>query len=193
MGRTFVFAVAGSLLFAAGVFADIALPGNIKYIDPRVSFQGIEKHPDYVFHLRFLTFSGGPANVPHRLVEVKDSSVFNLNAARRLTDMKLLALERKEFDKRAKDDPSLKWLTDKTEGVLWASVTPPSTTAPANVKEAPVTIYNVSLEEGKLTVELLPGNKRSETAPAGLLSTWVAGLGITACLVCMGLWLRRRS
>ena len=136
MGRTFVFAVASSLLFASAVLADLPLPKNIKYVDPRVSFQGIEKNFDYVFYLRYLTFVGGPASVPHTLVEVKNSNAFNLNCQRRLMDMKLLALDRKEFDKRAKNDPSLKWLTHETEGVLWAEVSPPSTTAQADVKEA---------------------------------------------------------
>jgi len=192
MRRTLILAVAGSLLVTSAVLADLPLPRNLKYVDPRVSFQGIDKHPDYVFHLRFLTFQGGPGGVPHRLLEVKDSNAFNLNASRRLIDMKLLAMERKEFDKRAKNDRSLKWLTDKTEGVLSAEVAPPSTTAPASVKEAPVTSYRVLLKEGKLTVELVPDKKPGAAAPAGREPFWVAGLGLSAGLVWLGLWFARR-
>ena len=56
-----------------------------------------------------------------------------------------------------------------------------------------MTTYQVSLKEGKLTVELAPDKKRSEAAPAGLLPAWIVGLGITSCLVWLGLWLTRRS
>jgi hypothetical protein len=181
-------AVAASLLLVSAVRADLPLPSNLKYVDPRVRFEGIEKHKDYVFHLRFLTFVGGPANVPYRLIEVKDEKPFNLNAKRRLFNMSLLAMERKEFGKRAKDDPSLKWLTDKTEGVLAATVSPPATTAPATVKEAPVTTYRVTLQDGKLTTEMVQETKRGAAAPV-----WPLAVVSALSLAWFGIWFARRG
>ena len=93
----------------------------------RVSFQGIENHPDYVFYLLRPGGGGGPRTFPPTLTAVKDSKPFNLNGGRYgHGGMKLLAVEQKEFDKRAKDDPALKWLTGKTEGYLSAPSMPPS-------------------------------------------------------------------
>ena len=159
-----------------------------------MSFQGVENHTDYIFYLREPPIISHPSRSrPHSLIEVKDSKAFNLGATR-LADIKLLAMDRKEFDKRVKDDPSLNWLTPETKGILSAKVTPlPATAAPADVKETPVTTYNVSIKEGKLTVELVPDAKRSESAPTGLVPTGVAGLGIAICMAVMGLWLTRRS
>ncbi len=198
MGRTFVVAVAGSLLFASIALADIpGPPKKINYVDPQVSFQGIEKHPNYVFYLCYWTFLAGPegpeGTVRHTPIKVKDSNPFTLKVERGVAYSKLLALDRNDFDKRAKKDPSLKWLTDETEGVLGAVVFPPPSKAPDHGKEAPVTTYDVSLKEGKLTVELVPDANRSMTAPAGLLSTLAAGIGISTCLAGLGLWLTRRK
>jgi hypothetical protein len=193
MARSYFFAVVGSVLVASSAAADVPLPKDLQYVKPRLRFEGIEAQPDYVFYLRYLTFSGGPAGVPHTLTPVKDAKVFTLDAARRLIDMKLLAMDRKAFAKRAEDDPSLKWLTDKTEGVLSAGVPTPSTTAPASLKEAPVTAYHVALKNGQLTVEMLPKTKRGETAPFGPAPGWVIGLVGAISLVWLGLWLARRN
>jgi hypothetical protein len=193
MVRTLALAVAGCLLIVTAASADVPLPNDLQYVDPRVSFEGIDKHADYVFHLRYLTFSGGPGGVPHRLVEVKDARPFNLNAERRLMNMSLLAMPRQEFDKRAKEDPSLTWLTDKTEGVLQAGVTPPSTTAPAGSKEVPVTTYRVAIRDGKLTVEMVEDHKQGEaTPPPGLWPVWVLGVVSACCLAWFGVWFARR-
>lgn len=192
MYRAVVFACAFAFMSAATVSADVPLPKDLKYVDPRVSFEGIDKQGDYVFYLRFLTFSGGPGNTPHTLMEVKDAKPFNLNAQRRLFDMSLLAMERKEFDKRKADDASLKWLTDKTPGVLKASITPPATTAPANIKEVPVTTYKVSLKEGKLAVEQVKDSKDGKRSDAGPLPTWGFGLVLAFSIAGLGLWFARR-
>lgn len=192
MDHKLALALAGSLLLAAVSSADVPLPKNLKYVDPRVRFEGIDKLPDQVVFLRYLTFSGGPANVPYKVVQVKDDKPFNLNAQRRLSNMQLLALDRKEFDKRAKDDPSLKWLTDKTEGVQHAAVATPSTTAPANSKEVPVTTYRVVFKDGKLAVEVVEDKKRSE-APAGLAPVWVLGIVASVSLAWFGIWFTRRG
>ena len=70
MSRTKVLALAVGLLLVAAVRADIPLPKTHKYVDPRVRFEGIDTHADYVFYLRYLTFTGGPSGVPHTTVEV---------------------------------------------------------------------------------------------------------------------------
>ncbi len=190
MFRAALFACVVGFMSAAAVSADVPLPKDLKYIDPRVSFEGIDKQGDYVFYLRYLTFAGGPAGVPHTLVEVKDAKPFNLNAQRRLFDMSLLAMERKEFAKRKQDDASLKWLTDKTPGVLKATITPPSTTAPASVKEAPVTTYRISIKDGKLSAEVVKDAKRSDAGP---LPGWGFGLVLAFSIAGLGIWFARRG
>lgn len=191
MNRAALFASALVLVSAAVASADVPLPKDLKYVDPRVSFEGIDKQADYVFYLRFLSFTGAPVGVPHMLIEVKDAKPFNLKAQRRLTDMSLLAMERKDFDKRKQDDASLKWLTDKTPGVLKAAIATPSTTASVNVKEVPVTAYKVTLKDGKLSAELVKDAKRSE-APAGPLPVWGFGLVLAFSIAGLGLWFARR-
>ena len=81
MSRTFAFAIAGSLLFASAVSADVPPPPNAKTM-ARVSFQGIEEHPDYVFYLLRPGGGGGPRTFPPTLTAVKDSKPFNLNGGR---------------------------------------------------------------------------------------------------------------
>lgn len=81
--------------------------------------------------------------------------------------------------------------TDKADGVLSADVVPPSTTAPADVKEAPATTCQASLKDGKLGVELASDDKRGKEGPAALPPTWAAGIGVAACAACLGLWLAR--
>lgn len=192
MGRTLGFVFAASLLVVSAVSADLPLPKTLKYVDPRVRFEDVDKHMDYVFHLRYLTFTASPAGVPHTMVEVKDTKAFNLNAQRRLTDLRLLALERIEFEKQAKADPSLKWLNDKTESVLQASVPTPSTTASVSIKEVPVTTYRVTLKDGKLKVEMVKDKERSEAAPAGLVPPLASGLVSSISLAWFGIWFARR-
>ncbi len=181
------------IMSAASVaLADIPLPKDLKYVDPRVRFEGIDKQPAFVFHLRFLTFTGGPAGAPFRLIEVKDEKPFNLKAERRLINMSLLAMDRKEFAKRAKEDPSLKWLTDKTDGVLKSAITPPSTVGSVNLKEVPITTYRVTLKDGKLAAELVKDDKRSEAAPDGPLPLWALAGVFAFSLAGLGIWFARR-
>jgi hypothetical protein len=188
MSRCALLAFSLVLLAASASWADLPLPKNLKYVDPRVSFEGIDKHADHVFYLRFQTFTAAPTK-DYRLIEIKDAKPFNLNAQRRLANMSLLALERKEFDKRAKDDPSLKWLTDKTDGVLLAKLDAPSTTGSVNLTEVPVTSYRVSLKEGKLSAELVKDAKRSDAGP---LPIWGFGLVLALSIAGLGIWFARR-
>jgi hypothetical protein len=192
MRRALGLAFAFSLFLVSAASADIPLPKDIKYVDPRVKFEGVEKYSDYVFYLRFLTFTGGPANTPYTLIEVKDDKVFNLNAQRRLLNMNLLAMERKEFEKRAKEAPPSKWLTDKTEGILKATVPIPATTAPVTLKEAPVTTYSVTLTDGKLKAEMVE-TKKSSAAPVDPSSAWILGIVASFSLAWFGLWFVRRG
>src|SRR5688572_19381496 len=98
MNRRFALAAIAALGLAASARADIPLPDNLKYADPQVAFEEVGKHPEFVFYLRYLTSNGGPSGVPHRLLPVKDSKPFGLNAERRLFEMQLLAMDRKEFE-----------------------------------------------------------------------------------------------
>jgi hypothetical protein len=192
MVRTLVLATGISVLWIGGVRADIPLPPDIKYVDPRVSFEGIDKYPDQVFLLRYLTFTGGPGKTPYSLVEVKDGNPFNLNAQRRLINVQLLTMKRDDYEKRAKDNPPSKWLDDKTEGVVVAKLATPPTTAPSTVKEAPVTQYRVEFKDGKLTAEKLEEKKGSLASPPGLPPVWAVGLVGSLCVASLGLWFVRR-
>ena len=180
------------LFLASVAFADLPLPKDLKYVDPRVRFEGIDNVADQVFYLRFLTFASAPGSTPYTLKEVKDAKPFNLNAQRRLTNMSLLAIERKDFDKRAKDDPSLKWLSDKTDGVKSASLQAPSTVGKISEKEVPVTTYRVALKDGKLTAEMVKDAKRGDAAPIGLMPLWVFGIVSALSIACLGVWAARR-
>ncbi len=180
-----------SMFVVASSRGDLPLPNDIKYIDPRVSFDGIDQYPDQVFYLRFITFSGGPNGVPPTLIEVKDSKAFNLNAQRRLTNMQLLTMNRDAFNKLAKDDAKLKFMNDKTEGVVAANLKAPPTTAPVTTKEGPVTTYRVKLKDGKLTVEPVEEKKRSQALPK-VPPLWVVGIVGSLCMAALGLWFTRR-
>ena len=210
MSRVILFAFTLSLMTASLALGDIPVPPNMKYVIPRMVFDGVEKHADYVFYLRFETEGRAPNSRHNGLIEVEDEKPFDFNV-QRIFGMSLLAMERKEFDKRAKEDPSLKWLTDKTDGVLTASVSTPSTTGSVNDKEVPITANKVTLKDGKLTVELQEADKarsdaapdsrlpqankaRSDAAPDRRLSQVAFGIFIALSLAFLGVWfLRRRT
>jgi hypothetical protein len=139
--------------------------------------------------LRFLTFTGGPARAKPTLREVKDAKPFALNAQRRIIDVTLLAMDRKEFEKRAREDSSLGWLSDKTEGVLKANINAPSTVVSADLKEAPVTTYRVTLKDGKLSAQMVRDRKTSDAGP---LPMWGFGLALTLSIASLGIWFARR-
>ncbi len=167
---------------------DIPLPPNLRYIDPIVRFEGIAKLPEYEFRLRFQTFTGGPSGT-YTYRPVVEGNAFNLNAQRRLLDMQLLGLKRDEFERRAKADPSLRWLTDETPHVLAADVPSPSTVGKSTEK-VPVTNYRVSLKDGKLVVERVADEeKKAGVAPPS--GTWIAGIALALAIAGSGLWLGR--
>src|ERR1051326_9055626 len=104
---------------------DLPAPKGSIHVDPRVRFEGMTKH---AYHVFFLRYSSGflPNGIPPLLIELKENNTFALHTGRRIFSFEVVALDRKEFDKRAKADPTLKWLTDKTPGVLKTDVEPPS-------------------------------------------------------------------
>ncbi len=196
MSRRLAFAVAVSLVVVAAVSGNAGparLPKDHKRIDPPVRFEGIEKHSEYVFHVQC-----GGAYLSYRTFQVKDAKSFPLDfpnfkdRAPTISYMVLLAMKRQDFEKRAKADPKLEWLTEKTEGVLSVKLAPPSLVAPVTVKEIPVTTYRVTIKDGKLTAEKVAGAKSSAAPPASLLPNWAFGLVGSASVAWLGLWFVRR-
>jgi hypothetical protein len=178
--------------------ADVPLPPNQKYIDPRVQFEGVGKYEDQVFVLKFNTGSGNPFAGPPVYLDVKNSEPFNLNAQRRLVNMELFAVERKEYEKH-KNEPKKDWLTTKTAGVLSAGINAPGTVAPADQKEVPVTRYRVEISDGKLKVEKAATEKKqSDASPAEPRSSLAnvpslaVGVALALSMATFGLWLVRR-
>lgn len=147
-----------------------------------------------MFTLRFKTFTGGPAGVPYTRVEVKDDKAFNLKAQRRLLDFKLLAVERKEYERRATADPTFDWLTDKAAGVLTAELPTPPTVGKVSDKEAPVTTYRVAIKDGKLSAEKVGGVEGATPGrSSALVPGWAVGIIAAAGLAWLGLWWTRRG
>ena len=200
--------------WAFNVSADSAPPTrptpltHLKRVDPRVCFKGIEDYPDHVFFLWYYNLGrGNPMGTPPSLVEVKNSGVFTLNRGNFRT-LTLLAMPRKDFDKRSAEDPSLVWLKGEPLGrhsendlawlrnipdVLYSYVQAPPTWASAYVDETPVTEYRVTLtDRGRLVVEVLAISEPNFTPPLWRWPTWVAGIFGSAALVGAGVWYVRR-
>ncbi|HYV36532.1 MAG TPA: hypothetical protein VE988_12545 [Gemmataceae bacterium] len=217
MARRFALAVTGSLLLVGVVSANSGppkLPEDQKRIDPPVRFEGVEKHADYVFYL----IAGGYYLSPVS-VEVKDSNAGVLDFSKGaksgapvISTMVLLAMDRKDFEKRAKDDPKPKWLFDRKEiekrassdpslkwvhqevgGFMAAKLDPPAPTMPITVKDVPVTTYRVTLKDGKLTAEKVEGKKSGEGPQASLLPTWAFGIVSSLSIAWLGIWFARRG
>ena len=125
MGRKLTLAVVSSLAMVAAVSANAGpapLPKDRKVAEPPVRFEGIDQHPEYIFHLVYHVIYSDTT-----VVEVKDSTAVKLtfkikDSTPGVTYMALLAMERKEFDLRKKEDSSLKWLRASTAGVLEVKV-----------------------------------------------------------------------
>jgi hypothetical protein len=193
MRRLTLLALCLALAAASLASADVPLPPDVKYVTPRVRFEGIDKYADYVFFLKYYSGQGNPFASPPKYIEVKNTEAFDMTGGRRIVNVQLFAVAREDAAKLQAKDASLAWLSDKTPGVVVASVIAPSTTAPASVKEVAVTTYRVKLEEGKLTVEKLPADKKRTEAPAGdRLPLAIIGTALAASLALFGLWLARR-
>lgn len=191
MNRKLTLALVSCLAMGATGYGNAGparLPKDQKVAEPPVQFEGIDKHADYVFHLSFHIIYVGSS-----LVEVKDSNAFKLDFKRTdispsVSYMALLAMERKAFEQRKKEDPSLKWLTTETDGVLEAKLTPPKSTVPITVKEIPVTTYRVKLENGKLSATKVETKKGGGEEPIGFLPPWVFAMVGSFSIAWLGVW-----
>jgi hypothetical protein len=197
MSRKLALVLVSSLALVGALFANAGpppLPKGHKVAQPPVRFEGIDKHPDYIFHLYYY---GG--FLGRTLVEVKDANAIKLDFKTKertptVSYMALKAMERKEFDRRKQADAELKWFDDfKAEGVLAAKLTPPETTAPIAVKEIPVTTCRVTLKDGKLSAEKVEDKKRGGDGQAGLLPPWTFGILMSLSMTWFGIWLARRD
>src|SRR5688572_10445555 len=103
MNRKLTLAVVGSLTMVAAVYGNIGpapVPKDRKVAEPPVRFEGIDKHPDYIFHLYYSGYF-----VPRTLIEVKDSNVIKLDFKTKaiipeLNYMGIKAMKRADYDKR---------------------------------------------------------------------------------------------
>jgi hypothetical protein len=170
--------------------ADLPLPSNLKYVTPRVRFDGLDKHADHAFFLKYHSGQGNPYASPPRCLEVKNAEVFEMAGGRRIAGAQLFAVPREEAEKLRAKDPTLGWLNDKTPG-LKASVPAPSTVAPKTTREVPVTAYRVAINGEKLGVETVK-EKRSEAAPENRLRLLIVGTALALSLSLLGVWLVRR-
>lgn len=128
---------------------------------------------------------------------MKDSKSFTLdfktkNRTPDVSYMALLVMDRKVFEQRKKDDPSLKWFTAQAVGVLEAKLSPPNTTVPATVKEIPVTTYRVTLENGKLSATKEERKKGGGEEPIGFLPPWVFASVGSLSIAWVGVWFAQR-
>jgi hypothetical protein len=195
MIRTLALAVAALLLTTAAVSADglPPMPRGMKYVrDPQVRFAGFDQHPDYVFFLWY-RFSRHPDSKDK---DGPPSQIKDVTVPRRLSwgnrsSWTLLAMKRLDFERRAKDASKLDWLTDKTEGVLSAGLPRPSNMAPETMEEVPVATYHVTIQDGKLSVEL-ENDPRAAPPLGGLVPLWAFGLVGSVAIAWLGLWYVRR-
>lgn len=194
-------------LFAAGIAlflvstsaADVPPPPGIVQVTPRIRLAGVDKYPDQVFYVTLITRTNPNPSVKGTQLrfEVKNTEPVTLKGTQRVIGkMYVLALDRKDFEKRKAADETLAWLDEKAQGVLSASVTPPATFGNAKDKEVPVTEYQVNLADGKLSVQS-PNPKAkaatSELAPEERpLRTWVFGIACALSLALFGVWFARR-
>ena len=196
MNRNLPIALLSTLAIAAAAFANAGpppLPKDYKVVEPQYMFEGIDKHPDTIFHLYYYGLY-----MPRNVIEVKDAKAIKLefrpkDRISEVTYIALKAMDRKEFERRKKADPELKWLDDpKAEGVLTAKLPRPNTTAPIAVKDPPASTWRITLD-GKLTVEKVEEKKRDEKRPTGLLPLWMFGMVSSLSMTWLGIWFVRRD
>ena len=196
MKRFFLLTGAILLALASTSTADLPPPPGIVEVTPRVRLVGMDKYPDHVFYVTLKTSRGNPKAGTLLRFEMKNADPVTLKGSqRRIADMYVLAIDRKDFEKRKAADDTLAWLTEKADGVLSASVTPPSTVGKAKDKEVPVTEYTVSIADGKLTAAMKAAEKAKSTSALsadGQLQPWVIGIACALSLGLFGIWFARR-
>jgi hypothetical protein len=204
MTRMLASAVAGILLVVTALSANsgppryLPVPKDHRPVDPSVRFEGVDKYPEYIFHLVVLWRDADKQSL---LVEVKEAKILPLQFSGKdvpkdhtpYASLLLKAMKRVDFAKRAKDDPKLSWLDRNPEGVLAVRLEPPVLTVPIAQKEVPVTTYRVKLSDGELRAEKVGGDKSGTAFPGGLLPQWAFGLTSSLSLAWLGIWLARRG
>jgi hypothetical protein len=199
MIRKALLALIAGLLQAGVVLANAGpppspLPTGHRVADPSVRFEGTDRHKDRVFCLVSAVAITGTT-----VTEVKGEEPIKLDF--KLTDRKpqvylfLVAVERAEFERRKKEDPTHAWLKplEPPAGVLKVRLTAPETTVPATVKEIPVTTYRVAIKDGKLTAERADEKPADPKGPSGMLPMLGFGLAVSLSLAWLGLWFARRG
>jgi hypothetical protein len=192
MRQVLLLAIVAGLVFVSVATADVPLPPDVKYVTPRVRFEGVDKYAEHVFFLKYNAGPGNPLAAPPTIVEVKNTEPFEMTGGRRLANVHLFAVPRTDVAKLREKDPKMGWLSDSTPGVLKAPLTPPSTTASIKLKEVPITSYRVVIEEAKLKVELVPAENKRGEAPTNRLPTVVAASAAGLSLAIFGVWFARR-
>jgi hypothetical protein len=183
-----------TLIVASAAVADVPLPPDLRYVKPRVRFQGVEKYPRLAFFLKFRTSNGNPFAAPPVYVEVKNAEPFTLEAARRISGVELFALPVEEARKRRVEDGSFKWLNPRTPGVLSATVKAPPTVSSRKDSEVPVTTYQVTInKDGKLSVESVTAERKSEAPSIDRTRTLAAGVTFAVGMALFGLLFARRK
>jgi hypothetical protein len=191
MPRPTLLALVVSVVCVSIAAADVPLPSDLKYVTPRVRFEGVDKQADYVFFLKYSAGNGNPFAVPPRITEVKNAEPFEMSGGRRIAGVQLFAVPRADLARLREKDPT-NWLSDKTPGVLTATLAPPDTVVSKKLSEVPVTPYRVSVEDGKLKVEKLPVENKRGAAPADRLPRVIAACAASLSLALFGVWFVRR-
>lgn len=181
------------LISITPVIADLPGPKGTRRVSPVVRFEGIDKHPDYVFFLRYQAHNGPPGfSETPSLTQVKDAKPIDLLGGRFISVYEFFALPRPDFEKRDKDDPSRKWLTEKCEGALRADMRGPITEASVFDKTDPITLYRVSIRNGKLTAEMKKETKRSEAPLDAPFNMCAFASALSLALASAGIYFARR-
>jgi hypothetical protein len=195
MRRPVALAVVTCLALAATAFANFGpppLPKGRKVVEPLVRFEGIDRHPGHVFYLQY-----GAVYYGSTLVEVKDAEPIKLDFKAKdrtpVPHVALYAVEREDFGRRKRADPSLKWLCEAKDGVLWVKLSPPETTMPAAARDVPVTTYRVTLEGGKLRADKVSEQKGRAAESSGLLAPWAFGIVSALSIAWLGIWVARKG
>src|SRR5947209_18824551 len=113
MSRFMLFALVVCLVAVSAASADVPLPADLKYVTPKVRFDGLDKQADYVFFLKYNAGNGNPYAAPTNYRAVKNGEVFEMTGGRRIVAVQLYAVPREAAAKHEKDT-SWAWLDKET-------------------------------------------------------------------------------
>lgn len=184
MIRSMALAAAILAMGSGRAFADQPLPIHLHEVKPRLRFEGIEDYPDKVFYLRVFTYGGNPSRARPRWVEVKDSDTIVLNTSSRLESVRLLAIDRAEFERRSRDDASLDWLESMSDD--GAELKGVSNETLITFPRAPRAAFRVRFADGRVIAEpIVDWFDHATTAAAIAAAAALAWMGVR--------WARRRA